>query len=140
MLRIEFTTFDRSNRFFFSSYFSAISSRLLLNKTCFLKYVEFLIFKSVLSRERWFDRLNRFFFLSQSSAISSRLTRRVFSNMLNKFLTFKSVLSHERCFEPNLPRSIVRTDSSFLPSLRLYPLDYHLIRHVFSNIEQIFNF
>ena len=36
MLRIEFITFDRSNRFFFSFLFLTISFRLVFNKTCFL--------------------------------------------------------------------------------------------------------
>ena len=35
MLRIEFITFDRSNRFFFSFLFLTISFRLVFNKTCF---------------------------------------------------------------------------------------------------------
>ena len=54
--------------------------------------------------------------------------------MPKKILTFP----HGKCFEPNLPRSIVRTDFSFPPSLRPYSLDYYLTRHVFSNISNKF--
>ena len=121
----EFTTFDRSNRFFFSSLFLAISSRLVFNKACFLYMSKkFLTFKSVFPRKmirtEFTTNFEPIFLSLRSYPLDYYLTRHDFSNISNKFLTFE--IPYGRCLEQNLLH--IR---SFKPIFLFLPLFDHIL-------------